>query len=38
LGDTPKFVSATDGDAPTVQLCIRMLGIDAPELHDAGAT
>ena len=38
LGDAPKFVSATDGDTPTIQLPIRMLGVDAPELHYAGAT
>lgn len=38
LGDKPKFISATDGDTPTVQVPIRMLGIDAPELHYAGAT
>jgi len=38
LGDSPKFVSATDGDTPTIRLPIRMLGIDAPELHYGGAT
>ena len=37
LGDKPKFVSATDGDTPTIQVPIRMLGMDAPELHYAGA-
>jgi len=38
FGDKPIWVSATDGDTPTVQLPIRMLGMDAPELHYAGAT
>ena len=38
LGDKPSFVSSTDGDTPTIQLPIRMLGMDAPELHYAGAT
>jgi endonuclease YncB( thermonuclease family) len=38
MGDSPKFVSATDGDTPTIQLPIRMLGMDAPELHYVGAT
>lgn len=38
LGDKPKFVSATDGDTPTIQAPIRMLGMDAPELHYGGAT
>lgn len=38
LGDKPKFISATDGDTPTIQIPIRMLGMDAPELHFAGAT
>jgi len=37
LGDQPKFVSATDGDTPTIQVPIRMLGMDAPELHYGGA-
>lgn len=37
VGDKPIWVSATDGDTPTVELPIRMLGIDAPELHYAGA-
>jgi endonuclease YncB( thermonuclease family) len=32
------WVSATDGDTPTLQFPIRMLGIDAPELHYGGAT
>lgn len=36
--DQPGFVSATDGDTPTVQMPIRMLGMDAPELHYGGAT
>lgn len=38
LGDKPTFVSATDGDTPTIQTPIRMLGMDAPELHYGGAT
>lgn len=38
LGDKPKWISATDGDTPTVQLPIRMLGMDAPELHYGGAS
>ena len=38
FGDKPVWVSATDGDTPTIQLPIRMLGMDAPELHYAGAT
>jgi endonuclease YncB( thermonuclease family) len=37
-GDKPKWVSATDGDTPMVELPIRMLGMDAPELHYGGAT
>ncbi|HSL04036.1 MAG TPA: thermonuclease family protein [Nitrospiraceae bacterium] len=35
--DKPVWVSATDGDTPTLQFPIRMLGIDAPELHYEGA-
>jgi len=38
FGDKPIWVSATDGDTPTVQLPIRMLGMDAPELHYKGAS
>jgi len=38
LADKPKFVSATDGDTPTISVPIRMLGMDAPELHFSGAT
>jgi len=38
FGDKPVWVSATDGDTPTLQFPIRMLGIDAPELHYHGAT
>ena len=38
LGDKPRFVSATDGDTPTVQMPIRMLGMDTPELHYRGAS
>jgi endonuclease YncB( thermonuclease family) len=38
LGDEPRFVGATDGDTPTIRVPIRMLGMDAPELHYAGAT
>lgn len=37
-GDQPRFISATDGDTPTIQLPIRMLGMDAPELHFVGAS
>jgi endonuclease YncB( thermonuclease family) len=37
-GDEPVWVSATDGDTPTLQLPVRMLGMDAPELHYAGAS
>lgn len=37
LGDKPRFISATDADTPTVELPIRMLGMDAPELHYGGA-
>jgi endonuclease YncB( thermonuclease family) len=36
--DKPEWVSATDGDTPTLQTPIRMLGMDAPELHYKGAT
>ncbi len=38
FADKPIRVSITDGDTPTLQLPIRMLGMDAPELHYAGAT
>lgn len=38
VGDKPKFVSATDGDTPTLEMPVRMLGMDAPELHYGGAT
>ena len=38
LGDKPSFISATDSDTPTIQTPIRMLGMDAPELHYGGAT
>lgn len=38
LGDKPKWISATDGDTPTIQMPVRMLGMDAPELHYGGAT
>jgi endonuclease YncB( thermonuclease family) len=37
LGDDAGWVSCTDGDTPTIQLPVRMLGIDAPELHFGGA-
>jgi endonuclease YncB( thermonuclease family) len=37
LGDKPRFIEATDGDTPTIQTPIRMLGMDAPELHYGGA-
>lgn len=33
---TAHWVSAPDGDTPTVQLTIRLLGIDAPEIHYPG--
>ena len=36
--DKPVWISATDGDTPTFQLPIRMLGIDSPELHYQGAS
>jgi endonuclease YncB( thermonuclease family) len=38
VSDRPSWVSATDGDTPTMQLPIRMLGMDAPEFHYGGAT
>ena len=38
FADKPIWVSATDGDTPTLQLPIRMLGMDAPELHYLGAS
>lgn len=38
FGDKPVWVSATDGDTPTLQFPVRMLGIDAPELHYQGAS
>ena len=38
FGDKPVWISDTDGDTPTLQLPIRMLGIDAPELHYQGAS
>ncbi len=31
-----RWVSNTDGDTPTIQLTIRLLGIDAPEVHYPG--
>lgn len=37
LGDTAAYASATDGDTPKICLPVRMLGIDAPELHYQGA-
>jgi endonuclease YncB( thermonuclease family) len=37
-GDKPHWVSSTDGDTPTVTIPVRMLGMDAPELHYGGAT
>ncbi len=36
--DKPVWVRATDGDTPTLEMPIRMLGMDAPELHYSGAT
>ncbi|HVO68480.1 MAG TPA: thermonuclease family protein [Aggregatilineaceae bacterium] len=38
LGDEAKWISSTDGDTPTIQIPVRMLGIDAPELHYEGAS
>jgi endonuclease YncB( thermonuclease family) len=38
FGDKPIWISATDGDTPTIQLPIRMMGMDAPELHYVSAT
>ncbi len=38
FADKPVWVSSIDGDTPTLQLPIRMLGIDALEIHYAGAT
>lgn len=38
LADRLAWVSATDGDTPTVQMPVRMLGIDAPEYHYLGAS
>lgn len=35
LGDK-QYLSATDGDTPSVSLSIRMLSIDTPELHYPG--
>jgi endonuclease YncB( thermonuclease family) len=37
FGDKAKWVSATDGDTPTLELPLRMLGMDAPEYHYGGA-
>ncbi len=37
VGDKPDWVSATDGDTPSLRFPIRMMGIDAPELHYQGA-
>ncbi len=37
LGDEAKWVSSTDGDTPAIQIPVRMLGMDAPELHFGGA-
>jgi endonuclease YncB( thermonuclease family) len=33
-----RWISNTDGDTPTIQMTIRMLSIDAPELHFPGTT
>lgn len=38
LADKPTWVSSTDGDTPTIQTPVRMLGMDAPELHFGGAS
>lgn len=38
VGDAGTWISSTDGDTPTIQLPIRMLGIDSPEVHFGGAT
>lgn len=37
LGDEAGLVSTTDGDTPKIDIPVRMLGIDAPELHYLGA-
>ncbi len=37
LGDEAGWVSSTDADTPRIQLPVRMLGIDAMELHYQGA-
>src|SRR5689334_817881 len=37
LGDEAGLVSSTDGDTPKIDIPVRMLGIDAPELHYLGA-
>lgn len=37
LGDTAAYESATDADTLEICLPVRMLGIDAPELHYQGA-
>lgn len=33
-----RWVDAEDGDTPSLQLAIRLLGIDAPEVHYPGTT
>ena len=38
LADKASWVSSTDGDTPTIQTPVRMLGMDAPELHFGGAS
>lgn len=38
VADKPTWISTTDGDTPTIQMPIRMLGMDAPEFHYEGAT
>ncbi len=37
LGDEAGWVSSTDADTPKIDIPVRMLGIDAPELHYQGA-
>ncbi len=38
FAENPVWVSATDGDTPTLTSPVRMLGINAPEYHYLGAT
>ena len=36
-GDKPRFITATDGDTPSIDIPVRLLGMDAPEIHFSGA-